>query len=170
MFQVVGVPEIHLEKFWPSLRLPTGRAEGGCAQKGREWERHSAQVPHPPRSPRCPLPGRVQEPASSCPTSPSHCWGHDRVRFPGEQVPGPWHESTSGWAPWHPSLMILYVFKPLLPKCQLDYFCGYFSASTIHPRAVLALRNGLIKAFISRNKQTQKLGPGAPGFLESSAP
>ena len=73
------------------------------------------------------------------------------MSFPGEQVPGPWHENASVQGPGHP-LKTVSGFKPLLPKCQLRLLLGI----NYSPQGCLALLNALIKVFISRK---QILGP-----------
>lgn len=126
-------------------RVEEGHPRGG-AQVGTVLFRGSL-CPPPPPGPilpwLCPRAGRARS-------------------LPGERVPGQGMRVLRAGT-GRPSLKAVFIFKPLLPKCQLTLF---FEIS-YSPRGHRALLKTLIKLFMGRN---QIVGPGVSRFLESLVP
>lgn len=119
---------------------------GGKAQVGTALVRGSFCPPPPPE-----------------PVLPLLCPQAGRARsLPGERVPGQGMRVLQAGMGC-PSLKAVFIFKPLLPKCQLRLF---FEISH-SPQGHRALLKTLIKLFVGRN---QIVGPSVSRFLESPVP
>lgn len=140
-----------VEKLW--LRLGPPAVQGGRrAPMGvrHRWAQRLSEAPsahpHPPE-----------------PVLPLLCPQAGRARsLPGERVPGQGMRVLRAGTGC-PSLKAVFIFKPLLPKCQLRLF---FEISH-SPQGHRALLKTLIKLFVGRN---QIVGPRVSRFLESPVP